>query len=59
MPQITVIPHAKISTGKVILYNELNGRSFANCGKSNSLNNLSDNHVKGVLSKGSRLSSAL
>jgi hypothetical protein len=54
MPQITVIPHAKISTGKVILYNELNGRSFANCGKSNSLNNLSDNHVKGVLSKGSK-----
>lgn len=54
MPQITVIPHAKLSTGKIIMYNELHGRSFANCGKSNSLKNLEDNHVKGVLSKGSK-----
>lgn len=54
MAQITIIPHAKLSTSKIILYNELNGRSFANCGKSKSLNNLSDNHVKGVLSKGSK-----
>lgn len=56
MAEITIIPHAKISTGKIIMYNELHGRSFANCGKSNSLNNLSDNHVKGVLSAGSKKS---
>lgn len=56
MAQITVIPHAKFSTGKLVLYNELHGRSFANCGKSNSISNLSDNHVKGVLSAGSKKS---
>lgn len=54
MNQITVIPHAKLSTGKVILYNELNGRSFKNCGRSASLMNLENNKVKGVLSDGSK-----
>lgn len=53
MNQIIPIPHAKISHNRIIMYTELFGRTYKNCGNKNSLNNLEDNRVKGILSPGS------